>query len=117
MSVELSFDGLDDLQNLCTEMDISDAKARRALNAGGDILLEAASKNTPEKTGKMKESEKKQITRVNGDLACKVYVGEWYSSFQDWGTSQQKHNVGFFERAVEGCADKVVEAMKNEVLK
>lgn len=115
--MELSFSGLEDLQNLCTEMEISDTKARRGLNAGGDILLEALEPETPKETDKMVESEKKQITKVDGEIGCRVFVGEWYSSFQDWGTSQQKANVGFFERAVEGCADKVVEAMKNEVLK
>lgn len=110
--------GLDELVDLCSELEISDTKERKALNIGGEILLKSTIKNAPELTGYTKESIKKKITKNDdGDKCCKIYVGAWYAKFTDWGTSKNKKNIGWFENAIDDKIEEAVKSLEDVILK
>lgn len=110
--MEMRFEGLDELADLVEDMEISEAKERKALTRGGLILQEAIRKAVVKDTGASKRSVKMQIKRVNGDMACVIKVNKWQYTFQEWGTSSNKKNVGKVERAINSASTKAVEVMK-----
>lgn len=118
MSSDWDLSGLDELMNLCDEIEISDAKENKALNAGGEIILKAVEENAPNVTGKTKKSIKKKITKnEDGDKCCKVYSNLWYDVFTEYGSSKNKKYIGWFNNSVDEIAEKAIEAMKEVILK
>lgn len=118
MSVDWDLSGLDELVDLCEEMDISDTKERKALNIGGDILLKSALENAPELTGYTEKSIKKKITKNDdGDTSVEISVNAWDAGFNEWGSSKNKSHIGFFENAINDKLDEAIQAMKDVILK
>lgn len=110
--------GLDELVDLCDELDISDTKERKALNVGGDILLKSALENAPNLTGYTEKSIKKKITsNDDGDKCVKISVNAWDAGFNEWGSSKNKSHIGFFENAIDDKLDEAIRAMKDVILK
>jgi len=103
--IELS--GFPELENLLHDMTISDAKEKKAMRLAIIPIKEGLEQSTPTgKTGKLgviKTSVKKEGFATVGILK----LGAFWGTFQEYGTSQQRHHVGFFDatiRRTEGAA-------------
>ncbi len=118
MSSDWDLSGLDELVDLCEEMDISDAKERKALNVGGDILLKSAIENAPDLTGYTEKSIKKKITKNDdGDKCVKISVNAWDGVFSEYGSSKNKSHIGWFENSIDNNLDEAIQSMKDVILK
>lgn len=117
MSATYEINGFDDIFEELKNMEISDIKKKRALNAGGDILEEGIRPNLPKRTGKYQRSTKKQIKRLDEGLSVIVKSAAWWDIFQEYGTSRSKKNVGSFEKGVNQSADKAVQAIIKELIR
>ena len=106
--MEIRITGLDELADQLSEMEISTAREKQALNKAGDIFKQSFKENIAIRTARSQKRVKKSIKRLDGALVCRVYVDTFYYGFQEWGTSQQKVNVGRIERAIESVADEAV---------
>lgn len=111
MANGLDIEGLDDLVDFLDDMEISEQLERKTLNVMGDIALENIKENTPVgETGGLKNSFKKTVRK--GENGFEVIVGsdKWYAGFVDWGTSKDRSNVYFMEKAVEEVEDEILDA-------
>lgn len=113
----MEINGFDEIFSMLDDMEIGDGKVKKALNTGGDEFKKAMETSIVVKTGKSKKSIKKSISRIDGDLVCKITIRRWYYGFDEWGTSKNKKNIGKVENAVSSITDKVFELVKKEVLK
>lgn len=115
MDLELS--GFDDLIEEIEKLDISEAKERKILKAGGEIIEKAMKDSVAVDTGKSKKSIKSSIKNTDEGLASVTKVGEWYYTFPEWGTSKSKKNVGRIEKAINNIEDKIYSTVEREVFK
>jgi HK97 gp10 family phage protein len=115
MSASYEIEGIDDLFDELKDMEISDAKKKKALRDCGDILVDGIKPNLPKRSGKFRDSVKRRIVRLDVGLSVVVSSGKFYDVFQEYGTSQQKSNVGTFEKGVTSSQDKAVEAVIKEL--
>lgn len=109
--------GFNEILEMLDDMEIGDAKVKKALNVGGDEFKKAMENSIAFKTGKAKRSIKKSISRIDGELVCKITIRKWYYTFDEWGTSKNKKNVGKVEKSVSNVTEKVFQLVKNEVLR
>lgn len=110
MTNGLDIEGLDDLVDFLDDMEISEQLERKTLNVMGDIALEGAKNNAPVDTGKLKNSIKKSVRKGENGLEVIVGSDKWYAGFVDWGTSKDRSNVYFMEKAVDEVEDEILDA-------
>ena len=113
MADGVELEGFEDLTELFKDLEITEQEERAALNIIGNIAEESIDNNMPKKSEEMSKSVKKKIKRTDeGNLGVEVKVTKFYAPFQEFGTSQQKHNVGFFDRSINAVIDKAIEEAK-----
>lgn len=117
MSMSMELDGFDDLIQEINKLDISSSKERKILKAGGEIIKEAMEKNIVVDTGRSKASIKSSIRNTDEGIESVAKVNNWYYTFDEWGTSKNKKNVGKIEKAVDNVVDKVYKIASEEVFK
>lgn len=105
--MEIRITGLDKLAEDLKNMEISSAREKKALRTVGDILKKAFDENIAIRTGRSKSRIKRTIKRAEG-YECHVYIDTWYYKFTEFGTSQQKKNVGLIANAIESVADECI---------
>ena len=116
MADGVELEGFEDLTELFKDLEITEQEERAALNTIGNIVKEEIENNIPEDSGGMKKSVKKTIKRTDdGDLGVEVKIDKFYAKFQEFGTSQQKQNVGFFDRSINAVIDKAIEEAKKVI--
>jgi len=113
-SIELS--GFSELENLLHDMTISEAKEKRAMKLAIAPMKAALELATPAgKTGKLKKiktSVKKEGFATVGILRA----GAFWGMFQEFGTSQQRAHVGFFENTIRRTERTALAILTNELL-
>ncbi len=114
-SIELS--GFDELEDLLHDMTVSDADEKKAMKKAIEPIHREIESNSPEKTSKLKREIKDTVKKEDFATVGEVKLGAWYSPFQNWGTSQQKAHVGFFDRAVNKSKDEALRILAEELLK
>lgn len=113
MADGVELEGFEDLTELFKDLEITEQEERAALNTIGNMAKDSVDDNIPKKSEEMKKSVKKTIKRTDdGDLGVEVKITKFYAPFQEYGTSQQKHNVGFFDRSINNIIDKAIEEAK-----
>lgn len=106
-SIQVS--GFENIESMIQNMTLSDAEEKKIMKGAIEPIFEEVKSNTPVgKTKKMQEGVKLQVRREDMAIVGKIILLDWSSMFQEFGTSQQKHHVGFFERSVNSNTDKVV---------
>lgn len=105
-------DGLDELIDFVESMEISEQKERRALRASGEIIKKSMEDSIVEDSGYSKKSIKQSIKKLDDGLYSVVEVGSWYYPFEEYGTSQNKSNVGKIERNLQNAIEDAVEESK-----
>lgn len=116
MSNGIEIDGLDEFTDMLEDMTIDEADEKEAMRKAIKPIADEVKKNSPVgKTGKLKkvtQAVKKDGLATVGTVKTKA----WYDIFQEFGTSRQKKNVGYFERSVKNTEDKAAEILANELL-
>lgn len=115
MAIEIK--GFDDIFKDLDDMNISDKKKRIALREGAEIVRQAVIDNSPVRTGKMKKRWKSTIKRFDGNLGFEVRGDTVQDIENEFGSSKNKKNIGFFSSAVDKVTDKAVNSISKGVLK
>lgn len=106
-SVEV--EGMKEFEELLQDMVLDVNAKKKAVKAGIDIVAKSIENNSPKgKTGKLskiKTSTKDIVLGVEGTAHAKAF----YDVFENFGTSQQKAHVGYFDRAVQDSTDEAIE--------
>lgn len=114
---EFRIEGFDELISKLEKMQITEQEERKALNIAGELIKQNVENESPLDLGKTKKSIKKQIKRIDGNMSCVIKVGKWYAKFQEYGTSQSKSNVGWFEKAIRDKEKEAISLISKELLK
>lgn len=110
-------DGFEGLEEILKDMTITEEDEKRAMNKALTPILSEVKKNIPSRTGKLKKSVIKNVKREGFAIVGTVRTGRFYDVFQEFGTSQQKANVGFFERSVNRTQNEAIAILSKELLK
>lgn len=108
--------GFDELESLVQEMTVTDLDERKAMKAAIEIPYEATQKVTPVRTNTMKKSEVMQVKKEDFATVGIVRYGVFWDIFNEFGTSKDKRNVGFFERAINGSQDETLNVLAQILL-
>ena len=115
-SIEL--EGFEDLETLLQDMTLTEADEKKAMKKSIDMIYNVVESNTPDgKTGDMKKQIKEKVSKDDFSVTGQIIMGAFYTGFEEFGTSQQKHNVGFFERSVNSSQNEAIEVLAKELLK
>lgn len=114
----IELDGFEELEELLHDMTLAEADEKKAMKAGIDVIYKAVESNTPTgETGDMKKEIKEKVSKDDFSITGQVIMGAWYTGFEEFGTSQQKHHVGFFERSVNSSQNEALEVLAKGLLK
>lgn len=111
----LEIKGFDDVFEELDDMNISDAKKRRALRNGAEIILNSIQKNSPERTGSMKKRWKSKIKRIDGNLGFEIKGDTPQDIENEFGSTTNKKHIGFFSNAVDDVANEAISIIVKEV--
>ncbi|NMM65495.1 hypothetical protein HBE96_23230 [Clostridium sp. P21] len=112
----IAIEGLEELEMLVQNMTIDESDEKRAVKKAIDIVADEIEKNTPEgKTRKLKRL-KKSVKKEGFATVGTIKLGAFYDIFQEFGTSQQKHHLGFFERSVKSSENEAIDVLAKELL-
>lgn len=103
------------MEELFNNMVFSSLDKRKAVKAGINVIAEGLEKDTPKgATGELAEVK---ITVREKDLATEGLARSkaFYDIFQEFGTSEQKANVGYFERSVNSNSNKALSEMAEAI--
>lgn len=109
-------DGFEELEKMLQEMTITEEDEKKAMRAAIKPIAEEVKKNTPEDTGELKKSIRKQVKKDGLATVGIVRLGRFYDVFQEFGTSKSKKNVGFFEKSINKSKDEAVKVLGKELL-
>ena len=112
----IQVEGFDEVFIELDDMDISDFKKRKALNAAADDAIEVASDASYRRTGKLSRSWNKRSKRVDGNIGVQVYSKSFHDIYNELGSSKNKKHIGFFSRAIDRNTDKFMETIERGVL-
>lgn len=114
----IELEGFEELEELLQDMTLTETDEKKAMKASIDVIYNAVESNTPVgETGNMKEKIKEKVSKDDFSITGQVIMGEWYTGFEEFGTSQQKHHVGFFERSVNSSQNEALEVLAKGLLK
>ncbi|WP_436514093.1 HK97-gp10 family putative phage morphogenesis protein [Clostridium thermobutyricum] len=104
-------EGLDDMEELFNDMILSSSDKRKAIKTGIKIIAEGLEEDTPR--GPSGELSEIKVTVREKDLATEGLARSkaFYDVFQNFGTSEQKAHVGYFERSVNSNSNKALSEM------
>ena len=115
--MDIELDGYDEFEELLKNMTLDVADKKRAIRAGAKIVANSLEENTPVgKTGnlaKIKIKVKDKVLYTEATIQSKAF----YDIFQNFGTSQQKAHIGYFDRSVEESTENAVKAVAEVIFK
>ncbi|WP_338631348.1 HK97-gp10 family putative phage morphogenesis protein [Clostridium baratii] len=100
----IEVEGFEQLLALNDKLALTTADKRKAVRIGIETIAKTIEENSP--VGKTKKLSKIKVTVREKNLAIEGIArsGAFYDKMQEYGTSQQKKNVGYFKRSVEKSA-------------
>lgn len=109
----IEVDGLEEYEELLKNMELNYISKRKCVKAGIEVIAKGLEEDTPVRSGrlaKIKTTVREKDFSTEGIARSK----EFYDIFQNFGTSEQKSHVGYFDRSVEKNSNKAVaEVAKN----
>ncbi|RUT53041.1 bacteriophage HK97-gp10, tail-component family protein [Clostridium botulinum] len=116
MNNGIEIEGMEEFTNMLENMTLGEADERKAVRLAIEPIAVEVEKNSP--VGKTKRLKKISKTVKKDGLATVgiVRTKAFYDLFQEFGTSQQKHHVGYFERSVKSTEDKAISILAKELL-
>ena len=114
MSIEV--EGMEEFEEMLVDMTIDKSDEKKAMREAIKPIAKEIEMNTPiGKTGRLKKlskTVKKDGLATVGIIRTKMF----YDRFQEFGTSKQKANIGFFSNSVDNTTDKALEILTKELL-
>ena len=112
----IEMEGFDEFQKLLEDMTLTEADERKAMSAAIKVISEQLQKDTPQgETGKLSKT-RMSVKKDEIGIVGEVKTGAYWDIFQEFGTSRQKTNVGYFERSEESTQDDALKVLINELL-
>lgn len=115
MSNSIEIEGMDEFTEILEEMTITEEDGKKAMRKAIKPIKEGLEKDTPKDSGKLAKV-KTSVKSNHLSIIGTVRLGAWWDKFQEFGTSFQKKNVGFFERSVSNTGDEAVGILGKELL-
>ena len=116
MSDGIEIDGMEEFETMLQEMTVSEEDEKKAMRKAIKPVKDALERDSPHgatgKLSKIKTTVKKEDLATVGILRA----GAWWDRYQEFGTSKQKKNVGYFARLVDGNKDKTMKILADELL-
>ena len=112
----IELDGFDELNKLLESMTLSEDDEKKAISAALVPVEAEVQKNTPVDTEKLKKSIRAQVGKEDGQMVGKIILGDYHGRFQEYGTSTQNKNVGFFARSIRKSKDEAMRILKTELV-
>lgn len=116
----MKFDiGFNSFNELIEELEIDTKQVEIALKKAGEKIKKAVKDGTPVKTGKLKKGVKLKISKKSGKVRMSVQFDDktFWDLFNEFGTSKQRKNIGFFSRAVSGVETEAFNTLKDNIFK
>lgn len=116
MGNSIEIEGMEEFAAMLDGMTITQADEKKAMRKALVPIAEKIEENTPRRSGKLAKLSK---TVKKDDFATvgTVKTTAWWDIFQEFGTSKQKANVGYFDRAVKESNADAVGILASELLK
>lgn len=112
----IEIDGFKDLEKLLQNMSITETDEKKAMKKAIEVIANEVEKNTPVgSTGRLKNI-KKTVKKDGFGIVGIVKMGAFYDVFQEFGTSQGKKHVGFFDRSVNKTQSEAIDILAKELL-
>lgn len=112
----IHIEGFKEIEDLLQDMTITEADEKKAMNKALTPILTEVKKNTPHRTGKLRDSVVKNIKKEGFATIGTIKMKRFYDIFQEFGTSQQKAHVGFFERSVNKTQNEAIAILSKTLL-
>lgn len=105
--------------NIIKELDIKTFQVENALRKAGNVFKKAVQNNTPVSSGKLKKGVQLKIKKNAGNIVMSVQFNDktFWDLFQEFGTSKQRKNIGFFSRAVNAVENEAFNVLKENIYK
>lgn len=113
----IELEGWEDLEKTIQELTLTPAEEKSAMQKAIKPVAKALEANTPK--GRTKRLSKvKTIVKSDGFSVVGIVGSEaFYDIFQNYGTSKQKRNVGYFDKAIDSNVQDVVNTLGKTLLK
>lgn len=108
--------GFEELEELLEDMTITEADEKRAMKKAISPIASEVKKNAPERSKRLIKTVIKKVEREGLAIVGIVRLDKFYAMFQEFGTSQQRANVGFFERSVNKTKNEALSILSKELL-
>lgn len=104
----IEIEGLEEYEKLLEDMVLSAGDKRKAIKEGIEVIAKGLEDDTP--VGATGELSEIKTTVREKDLATEGIARSkaFYDIFQNFGTSEQKSHVGYFDRSIEKNSTKAV---------
>lgn len=110
-------EGMEDLEELLSEMTLDIVDEKKAMKAAIQPIKEEVEKNTPVLSGDMKDDIKTSVRQSKEGIVGEVKIQNFHVLFQEFGTSYQQANVGFYDRSINKTYKEGLNILARELLK
>ena len=107
--------GFEDLTELLKDMTITDADEKKSMKKALSIAARKVETNTPIRRGKLNKIKIKVKKDGFGTVGT-ISLGMFYGMFLEYGTSQDKKHVGFFDRSINETTKETLKVLAEELL-
>lgn len=111
----IEIEGLEEFTEMLEGMTLTEEDERKALRLAIKPIADEIEKNTTKKSGKLSKVSK-TVKKEGLATVGAVKTKQFYDIFEEFGASDNKHNIGYFERSVKNTEDTAVSILAKELL-
>lgn len=115
MANGIELEGMEEFTDMLVDMTLDEADEKKAIREAIKPIAEEIEKNTTKRTGKLSKLSK-TVKRDGLATVGIIKTKTFYDIFEEFGTSNGKHNIGYFDRSVKNTEDKALEILAKELL-
>ncbi|OXX82673.1 hypothetical protein AVM15_17055 [Paraclostridium benzoelyticum] len=117
MSGTIELDGLDEFQEFIEDMSLDIPTKKQSVRAGIKVIGDGIQNDTPiGPTGELSEI-KITVKEINLSVEGVAKSNAFYDVFQNFGTSEQKAHVGYFDRSVENNTEEAIKKVAEVIFR
>lgn len=114
--MDIKLEGYEEFEKLLENMVFSVEDKKKSVRNGIKVIAKHLEEDSPKgKTGKLSKVKTK-IKDEGLYTEAIAYSSAFYDVFQEFGTSEQKSHVGYFDRSVKNNKDEAIEAVAKILL-
>ncbi|WP_195948146.1 HK97-gp10 family putative phage morphogenesis protein [Paraclostridium bifermentans] len=117
MSGTIELDGFEEFQEFIEDMSLDISTKRQAVRVGINEIGKGLENDTPVgltgELAEIKTSVKENALATEGTAKSNAF----YDVFQNFGTSEQKAHVGYFDRSVESNTEEAISKVAETIFK